>query len=62
MTRDFSKMKKCGRWTPKGPCKLPQNHGFAHDGVYGPEVNYGGFPYPEGHDDYNFDDDFPEDD
>lgn len=21
------------------------NHGFAHDGIYGPEVNYGGVPY-----------------
>lgn len=27
--------KICKRWTPDGPCKLPMNHGLAHDGIHG---------------------------
>jgi hypothetical protein len=40
-------IRPCNQWTPKGPCKLPMNHGFAHDGIHGPEVNYGGHPWDE---------------
>jgi hypothetical protein len=46
--------RRCSQWTPKGPCKLPMNHGFAHDGIHGPEVNYGGHPWDDEDDDVPF--------
>lgn len=48
---------RCSQWTPKGPCKLPMNHGFAHDGLYGPGVNYGGHPWDDDEDDIPNDED-----